>query len=37
VAPREEAGVAIFECDGVVIGWRFGGGVAALRAVRKGW
>jgi pyruvate/2-oxoglutarate dehydrogenase complex dihydrolipoamide dehydrogenase (E3) component len=36
VAPREEAGVANFDYDGVVIGWGFGGSVAALRAVETG-
>jgi pyruvate/2-oxoglutarate dehydrogenase complex dihydrolipoamide dehydrogenase (E3) component len=33
VAPREEVGVPNFDYDGVVIGWGFGGSVAALRAV----
>lgn len=36
VAPREEAGVANFDDDGVVIGWGFGGAVAALGAVERG-
>jgi hypothetical protein len=36
VAPREEAGVANFDDDMVVLGWGLCGSVAALRAVEKG-
>ena len=36
VAPREEAGVANFDDNVVVLGLGFCGSVAALRAVEKG-
>jgi hypothetical protein len=36
VAPREEAGVANFDYDMVVLSWGFCGRVAALPALEKG-